>query len=565
MAAGTGGTLIRREQLAMNDLKTRMSRRFGRFPGRQRGAMTMFSAVLILVLLTELVLYATQVGVFEQRKSANDLRQKQAFHAAEAGLQNAKEFFLANVQFLSYPDAGGWLNGDSLRWQPCTAELAGTATHPCSGETFPRGAAEWGSILGGTYFYEFADLTNPQEDDTLLPIDTTADPDTDPDLLDRLEPLGERVEVQALLCVLDIDRTRDPEDGPVVNGCIPHGNVVPGDHIYFMLTLLAKGHGACADLDNPESCEAEALIAEKLGSFGPAAGNGGPGVPLTARSSFPPGGNPEVVPNPNGGGPGVPISAWINGNVGGDCPGPVNPYESFGSWSSCERHEFYQTDILPEDFLCDRGAVGGCSCDPDERRLSYNVGGVPVVGIDIVIDDNFPCDLFKSTFGVEKTIEEFNALKASIGVEIDDCGILDETSAGVYWFTDDKCEITGGATVGSPEFPVFLVSAAATETKLAGGVNFYGLIFITDLLAKEDDPLAEPIFKAVGTNTVYGAIVADIEAAIQYGGDFELVYIDSIINLVSQSGGIGKVTGGWTDFHPVWRGRLDEAPPGEEG
>ena len=33
---------------------------------RQKGAITMFSAILILILLTELILYATQVGIFEQ-------------------------------------------------------------------------------------------------------------------------------------------------------------------------------------------------------------------------------------------------------------------------------------------------------------------------------------------------------------------------------------------------------------------------------------------------------------------------------------------------------------------
>ena len=103
----------------MNHSRNRFLSRARALPGRQRGAMTMFSAVLILILLTELVLYATQVGVFEQRKSANDLRQKQAFHAAEAGLQNAREFFLANTARLSYPGATGWLHSGSSRWTAC--------------------------------------------------------------------------------------------------------------------------------------------------------------------------------------------------------------------------------------------------------------------------------------------------------------------------------------------------------------------------------------------------------------------------------------------------------------
>ena len=46
----------------------------GSFPRRQNGAVTMFSAVLILLLLTEMVIYAVSVGLFEQRKSGSHQR-----------------------------------------------------------------------------------------------------------------------------------------------------------------------------------------------------------------------------------------------------------------------------------------------------------------------------------------------------------------------------------------------------------------------------------------------------------------------------------------------------------
>ena len=58
----------------------------------QRGAMTMFTAIFVLVLITMMLLYAAKVGVFEQRISANDLRQKLAFHAAETGLDFSYEY-----------------------------------------------------------------------------------------------------------------------------------------------------------------------------------------------------------------------------------------------------------------------------------------------------------------------------------------------------------------------------------------------------------------------------------------------------------------------------------------
>jgi hypothetical protein len=508
--------------------------------------MTLFSAILILILLTALVLYATQVGVFEQRKSANDLRQKQAFHAAETGLQYAKEFFLANVQYLSYPGPDGWLNPGSPRWQLCEPSEFGLGNHPCSAEAFPKDAPQRAAVEAGTFFYRIpagAFILNPQADPTLVPLDTAVGLNT----ADQLAALGVRVEVQALLCILDIDPGVDAADGPVVQGCKTPAELTPdsGDHIYFMLTLLATGRAACSDMSDPDSCEAEALVVERLGSFGPAAGNGGPGVPLTSRSSVPPGGTAELVPNPNGGGPGVPISAWINGRSADDlCPGDEVPFDPYsGSWSTCERHEWYGVDQMTEDYAC---PTATCSCAASERRLSYPDGDEQIIGIDIVVDPLFPCDLFKATFGMEKSLAAWDELKASVGTEIDDCGILDENSAGVYWMTGDTCTINAGTVIGSAEFPVFLISAAQT-TRFGGGASLFGVLYVSDVLHPD------ATLESGGNLTVYGAVTVD-GAIGSFTGTFQIVYIDAIAQLATQSGGIGKVTGGWTDFHPSWRG-----------
>ncbi len=72
-----------------------------RHRSRQKGAITMFSAVLILILLTEMIIYAVQVGVFEQRKSSNEMKQKLAFHTADSAIQVAKQFMSANATLAS--------------------------------------------------------------------------------------------------------------------------------------------------------------------------------------------------------------------------------------------------------------------------------------------------------------------------------------------------------------------------------------------------------------------------------------------------------------------------------
>jgi len=129
---------------------------------RQKGAVTMFSAVLILILLTEMIIYAVQVGVFEQRKSANEMKQKLAFHTADSAIQVAKQFLTAN-QLLVASGAlsngrNGWLTPGDERWLPCSAIGGTSGTHPCFGEPVA-------ALRAGTYFYSFDDDLTDDEDD----------------------------------------------------------------------------------------------------------------------------------------------------------------------------------------------------------------------------------------------------------------------------------------------------------------------------------------------------------------------------------------------------------------
>ncbi len=145
-----------------------MTHRINRKPlnrNRQKGALTMISAVLILILLTELIFYAVQVGVFEQRKSSNELDQKQAFHTADSAIQVAKQFFAANATLVSSnlidqrsDGTDGWLSADDLRWQECDGIT--DETHPCFGEPVDE-------FRAGSFFYSV-------DDDNTLPLDPDA-------------------------------------------------------------------------------------------------------------------------------------------------------------------------------------------------------------------------------------------------------------------------------------------------------------------------------------------------------------------------------------------------------
>ena len=499
-------------------------------PGRQKGAVTMFSAVLILILLTEMLIYAVQVGVFEQRKSGNEMRQKQAFHAAETGIQHAHAYMLANSLDLTFSGTDGWLDDDyvsaggSGRWVYC-ADVDYAAygkTHPCYGEPLDSDSAV--NLRDSSYFYSLAGDVNPSD----IPI-----------LVDEILPEAtDTVAVQAVMCLLDIDRT--PDVIPV-RGCLDKddGNFNP---IYFVITLLSRGQAEC---DADSDCAAEALVAQKLGSFGPLSGAGGPGVPLTSRSTFPPGGTAEIVPNPNGGGTGVPISSWLNANdSGGLCTGGVPIDGSGGSWTTCERHEWYGVSAMPDEnspngkYTC---PTANCSCSAAERRLSEP----DVNGIDIVIDTNFPCDLFKYTFQVERA--DYLEVKNGSGVQvITDCDALGPDSRGTIWVDGSvgTCDLSG-KSIGLPDFPVFIVSAA-TLTRMVGNTKIYGVLLITDV---EGNAAA---IHSAGTNTVYGAVLVEGEIA-HFQGTFQIVYNSELIERATKTGALGKIYGGWTDFHEDWR------------
>ena len=511
----------------LNSTKNRTRNSAPDFPGQQRGAVTMFSAVLILILLTEMMIYAVQVGVFEQRKSGNEMRQKQAFHAAETGIQHAQEYLLANVLDLVSQGADGWLSPASGRWLRCDGADLSEKTHPCYGEPVEALQAE-------SYYYSFDD---PHPD---------ADPDAAPEdvrLADEVLPEAtETVTVNALLCLLNIERGAVPP----VQGCLAKDDLNMNP-TYFVVTLLARGQAECnADGD----CAAEALVAQKLGSYGPLSGAGGPGVPLTSRSTFPPGGTAEIVPNPNGGGAGVPISSWLNANTNSTdslCDDALNPLDPIGgSWTTCERHEWYGVDIMPGKnspngkYTC---PTASCTCASDERRISYADAGGDVIGMDIVVDPDFPCDLFEYTFKEDR--EKYDLVKADFTV-IKDCNELGPDSKGLIWVDGSvsDCKLNS-VTIGSPEDPVFLVSAAEL-TSLAGNAIFYGVMFITDV----EDTTAE--FKGVGTMTIYGAVI--IEGPMDhFSGTYQVVYNDDLIDLATKRGSLGKIYGGWTDFHEDWR------------
>ncbi len=170
--------------------------------GGQRGGLTIFSAVLLLILMTIVLVYATRVSVFESRTSGNEVRQKEAFDVAEAAAGQGMMFLLANTNVAlssredAFPDgtAGsftrdGWLSASGARWALCPTTPA--ATHPCGGD-IPAKA--------GSYYYDTDGDTGTIES---LPFNDTDFPD------------GSTARISALMCFIDLDNTASDCGGPV--------------------------------------------------------------------------------------------------------------------------------------------------------------------------------------------------------------------------------------------------------------------------------------------------------------------------------------------------------------
>ena len=484
-------------------------------PNRQRGALTIFTAILVLLLMTLMLVYAAQTGVFEQRSSANDVRQKQAFHAAEAAVDATMEYLQANTAALLSSQAGGWFANN--RWADCpTSGLNNPSSpHPCD---IIDADGDGAPDQTGAFWYD------GDGNDTWTNADT---------VLNTFEDTNNRTtaRVSLLLCFVNLNNT--------LGNCVAAPTTTEEENdAFLLLTVLGYGFSDCTATATPSTCNGEAVVARPVSNYKKL--RGAPNVPLTAKSTFPPTGAAEVVANPNGGGVGVPLSVWANDNPSTSlCPNPTS-ITSSGSWQTCEFQEWYKTDEYPSGTECTIN--GGCACGQGGNTddfISYRSGGTTQVGIDIIEDSSFPCDLFEFFFGYPKAAYEL--VKYASGTTVlNDCTTLDANSSGVIWISGSECRLNANTQYGSPDTPLILISAA-TNTVLNGGMELFGILYVFD----GEDANAE--LSSTGTATIYGGAIVDAEID-RFQGTFQVVYAEDVLGNAAGLNGIGGVPGGWRDF-----------------
>lgn len=505
----------------MNNQSSRIStsRPCPRLRQGMRGTITIFTCFMILLLMTTMLAYSSTTSMREQNQSANELRQKRALHMAESGLSMAREWLLANntlinadVEDMLGSGLDGWMVAGSPRWVQCgDVDYASDKSHPCWGDPNE-------SRRDQSYFYYW-------EGSTALPIDGSV-----------IGVADGQVRVEALYCFIDLDLGVITELLSPILGCLTNPALVDGSK--FLVTLLARGEVDCSN----GVCGAEVLLSEQVSNFSVSAKAKAPGVPLVTNGDLPVTGLLEIVSNPDGIGPGSPLSVWANNNS--SCPGDVVEIAA-ENLSTCSALDWYGLGLIPDDPSCTQQ---NCSCPLEILEPLLNPLLNPLLdlvgdlGADVILDEAFPCDLFQFYFGVARA--NYANLRDSIHL-IEGCSSLDENSSGAYWITGESCVFEANTVVGSVEHPVMLINAASM-TQLQSGTELYGMLFLTDI------ENANATFNTTGDSTIFGSVIADGVTG-ELSGTFQVVYNDDIVADASVLGGLGAISGSWTDFHKHWQ------------
>jgi hypothetical protein len=488
---------------------------------KQRGAITIISAILILFLMTVALLYAARNSIFDQRAASNEERNRAAFAIAEGGAAVMTEFLVAETSTVI--SNTGWLDTTgNPSWDNC-------ATLP----------TDWADTLGDVDSDGLPDICEFDLDGTQPALgyfiaDVGA---SDPAIQGALDTLtaanpGTAVRVSAALQFVD--------GGTVIDGTTTNDRQA-------VFLIYAYGYSDCVDSTILATCRGRASMAVPLATFRALASP--PSVPFTSAAFVDPNGGWTVVTNPNAGGVGVPVSMWLNGDAveGGDSG--IDPDPGAGTWQTCEYDEWYETNRIPDLVACPGSADAsgvkspgnhGCGCSAEEV-LSGSESGSLVAELDLLIDDAFPPDLFQVYFGVPKTL--YSVIRDSSTV-LPDCTSLDEDSRGVFWITGE-CDIqnrqvghSGNDPNNTARGPVVLITAGGLD--LNGGV-VYGIVYCSDA---ENDTSE---ISMGGNSVVYGAMVVDCLLGSS-NGTFDLVYNEEVIGEANGLAGVGAANSGWRDF-----------------
>lgn len=552
---------------------------------RQRGVTTIAVVIMLLVILTLMVLFSTNVAFFEQRTTNSESRAQVTEQLAEYALNLSGAMVSANRAKLLVDTGTGWMaTGTGPGWVKCPTEATLNEDHP----THPCAAERDDERRKRMYYYDHAranGTTNPGDaadggDDLAtiesLPYSAVAGAQTGA-LTGQSDSATARfsgtVAVDAVMCRVGYDAAGQPE-------C----QLNPAEGKDIAVTLVAA-----VELSNEN---ARAVVKETWATV--AAPRPSARVPLIASGVVSGTGDLTIVAAPNAGGYGVAASIWSPKNVdvakgdacgaGGNgsvsschlgdylgnvarenlkttcagsgkpcaCPKTVQSVDQLsGHLTGASTQETY--DILDFDGDCGspsitffpREAASGPTDDDNDRtddslfEYTFNVdyvvgspiGTLPVDETSTAVNTNCPNSLGNSNCAVYALVDDFGA------THLTNCSSLNSGSNGIFYVSGD-CDLS--VQVGSANNSVVVVVDGDVTLK----ANFFGMLF-----ARSNTGVGASL-KVTGNAKVFGSLL--VEGNLDLAGTPEFIYTE--VSAAGDPNGpipsnvkFGKVAGSWLD------------------
>ena len=453
---------------------------------QQGGALLTVLVMLLMVLIV--ALFSIRTSITEVTISANQRRAKDAFQAAEAGIDHALEFLEVNKKRIS----SEWLAAGSERWESCNASTAILNSAPCNHELDAVKRAQ-------LFRYNAGGNLN-------LPVNSN--------LINANNVNGQLgYQVRATLCFFD-------------RSLVPPACDATATNAPPLITLVSTG--------TPDDGSGSATILQTVATIDPF--SDAPAAPLMATPNVAASGNVSIVTNPNGAGPGIALTFWSGSDV---------QLQSGGNSRTCYPQEFFDR-VGNNDSVVEQAGVLICdTCSCPTTKADGAITADAVDGIDIIdFDGNFgerpdppagsyPADVFEYFFGVPSS--EWQSIKRG-AEQLADCSTVGPASSGLIWVSG-QCDVI--SDVGSPGAPVLLVAAGGI--RINANHKVFGLVFITGVEGQGGTVTFN------GGPQFYGGIIADYPIDI-LNGNYTVIYDENIFTNLQSTGPFGKLPGSWKDF-----------------
>lgn len=565
---------------------------------RHASGSALLIAVVLLLLAGVMTLLAMNVGIFEQRSTANDVRSKAVQDVAEAGLAQGAEYLLRqHTDMLAF---GG-------TWTSCGTET----TFPCGAVSTAAVDADGDPTTPGTVSRRSTMYRLNNSGATIANLDSA--------LVSRMLPLTQTIAsigagfdvaygVAPVMCFVANRAANETASTPI--RCATSA-ADASDRRIVTFVSVASIVGESARTTLTQTVGRYPLLANPMGK-----------PPIIASGSIDVTGTLQIVTNPNAGGDGVPVSVWTRKDV-----------EKTGTANTCYADEFFRygaKNNSPPSFLGTNNTIvcDTCQCE-GAHSLSYdNSGNAQDEGIDILDVEGdsstarasqegtnynvrsdalsyptceFPPDLFAHLFGVDawedvdhdcfaevKIMEQFTnpTTGAVVTMGADEAflfenatKIINPTTAGAALMDSDQvysgtypastlsgliwcqqnCNVGSNTTLGSPDNPVVLVIDGSA--RIQGRV--FGLVFLRSTAdgatvtpatgyTMDADEIAAGGNATLDMNAgaaLYGSVV--VQGAIdKANGTAAVIYSESVLNAIGQNpdnNRYGTLPGAWND------------------